>query len=308
MTAVSEILRDAARRLAAAGVESGRLDARLLLGAVLGRAVWPHESMALADDDRTRFEALLARRLDREPVSRILGRRAFWTLDLLLGPDTLDPRPDSETLIEAAVAAFADRPPPRRILDLGTGTGCLLLAALSEFPEAHGLGVDRAPGAIEVAAENARRCGLAARSEFRSNDWSDLPPDRADLVLSNPPYIRDIDVALLEPEVALFDPHGALAAGQDGLDAYRSLFRVLPRLVAPQGVVVLELGQGQRQIVSVLAETAGFTVWHARSDLAGVERALVLKWNDTGDHCLNTNDFGLEQAEIQSTVNKYRRP
>lgn len=294
MTTVAELLRDASRRLAAVGVDNGRLDARLLLGAVVGRQVWPHESAPVEAEAVARFEALLARRLAREPVSRILGRRGFWTLDLLVGPDTLDPRPDTETLIEAAVAAFAERPPPRRILDLGTGTGCLLLAALSEFPDAAGLGVDRLPGAVETARENARRTGLQARAAFRETGWDDLPQDRADLILSNPPYIEDALIDRLEPEVARFDPREALAAGADGLDAYRSLFRVLPRLLEAQGIAVLELGAGQRQVVTKLAGDAGFTVSGVHSDLAGIERALVLKWNDTGDHCLNTNDFSLE--------------
>ncbi|GHD55663.1 release factor glutamine methyltransferase [Thalassobaculum fulvum] len=302
--AVADILRDAARRLAAAGIDTARLDARLLLGEALGREVWPHESGPVGSDGRARFEALLARRLAREPVSRILGRRAFWTLDLGVGPDTLDPRPDSETLIEAAVEAFAGRPGPRRILDLGTGTGCLLLAALSEFADAAGIGVDRLPGAVETARENARRTGLADRARFLAADWNALdadrldwgpaPPGRADLVLSNPPYIEDETVERLEPEVALFDPRGALAAGPDGLDAYRELFRILPHLIDPQGIVVLELGEHQRQIVSDLAAGANFTVRNVRRDLGGVERALVLKWNDTVDDCLNTNDFCLE--------------
>lgn len=288
------LLRDAARRLTGAGVDSARLDARLLLGAVLGRAVWPHESAAVTDEAIAGFEALLARRLAREPVSRILGRRAFWTLDLLVGPDTLDPRPDSETLIEAAVAAFAGRPPPGRILDLGTGTGCLLLAALAEFPGATGLGVDRLAGAVATATENARRSGMAARAEFRTTPWDDLPRDRADLILSNPPYVAEAAIDCLAPEVALFDPRGALAAGPDGLDAYRGLFGVLPRLIADQGIAVLELGAGQRQVVTELACSAGFSVLDAYCDLGGVERALVLKWNDTVDDCLNTNDFCLE--------------
>ena len=292
--AIDAVLRAAARRLAGAGIDTGRLDARLLLGAALGREVWPHESAPVPADALERFEGLLARRLAREPVSRILGRRAFWTLDLRVGPDTLDPRPDSETLVEAAVAAFADRAPPRRVLDLGTGTGCLLLAVLTEFPRAVGLGVDRLPGAVETARENARLAGLQDRAGFLAADWDEMPRDAADLILSNPPYIVDSAIAELEPEVARFDPRGALAAGPDGLDAYRSLFGVLPRLLAPQGIVVLELGADQRQVVSALAEGAGFTVWHARRDLGGVERALVLKWNDTVDDCLNTNDFCLE--------------
>ena len=294
MTTISELLRDAARRLAAAGVESGRLDARLLLGAAMGREVWPHESAPVASEAVARFEELLARRLAREPVSRILGRRAFWTLDLTVTPDTLDPRPDSETLVEAAVAAFAGREPPRRILDLGTGTGCLLLAALTEFPAATGTGVDRSVGAAESARQNARRNGLEARAEFLTIDWDDMPQGRWDLILSNPPYIQEATVDRLAPEVALYEPRGALVAGPDGLDAYRGLFRVLPRLTAKCGIVILELGAGQRVAVERIAGEAGFTAEEARQDFGGVDRALVLKWNDTGDDCPNTQCFCLE--------------
>src|SRR5690606_23362434 len=181
-------------RLAAAGDDSPRLDARLLLGAALGREVWPHDAGPVDDAAADAFETLLARRLAREPVSRILGRRAFWTLDLQVGPDTLDPRPDSETLIEAAIAAFAGGPPPRRILDLGTGTGCLLLAALSEFPDAVGIGVDRSPGAVDTARVNARRNGLENRARFEALDWDDMPQGEVDLILSNPPYISEADI------------------------------------------------------------------------------------------------------------------
>lgn len=294
MTAVDALLRDAARRLAAAGVDSPRLDARLLLGEALGRQVWPHDSGTADADAVARFEALLARRLAREPVSRILGRRGFWTLDLAITPDTLDPRPDSEALIEAALAAFAGHAPPRRILDLGTGTGCLLLAALAEFPEATGVGVDRSAGAVATARENARRNTLENRARFEALDWDDMPQGEADLILSNPPYIAEAEIARLEPEVARFDPPGALAGGSDGLDAYRSLVRVLRRLLAAKGVAVLELGIGQRSTVTLLARAAGFRVIGVHQDLAGVERALVLKWNDTGDDCPDTNDFCLE--------------
>jgi len=288
VTVISELLRDAARRLGEAGVDTGRLDARLLLGAALGREVWPHESAAVAPDSLGRFEALLSRRLAREPVSRILGRRAFWTLDLEVTADTLDPRGDSEALIEAAVTAFAGAEPPRRILDLGTGTGCLLLAALSEFPTASGLGIDRSAGAVDTALRNARLNGLEDRAEFRTLDWDDMPQGEWDLILSNPPYIPTSVVPGLQPEVARFDPREALVAGSDGLDAYRALMRNIPRLLAPRTTVIIELGAGQREAVEALARAAGLTGWEARKDLGGIDRALVLKWNDTGDHPLDT--------------------
>jgi len=289
VTTIADLLREAAQRLAAAGIDNARLDARLLLGEAVGREVWPHESAPVGPESIGRFESLLGRRMAREPVSRILGRRAFWTLDLLISPDTLDPRADSEALIEAAITAFAGRPGPRRILDLGTGTGCLLLAALQAFPGAIGLGIDRSAGAVEIARANAVRHGLEARASFAVLDWDDMSQDAADLVLSNPPYVEEATIDALEPEVARYDPRSALSGGRDGLDAYRGIVRILPRIMAVEGFAVLELGAGQRRSVVRLAEIAGFTTICTHRDLGGVERALVLKRNDTLDERGNTN-------------------
>ena len=282
MTGIRDALKVAATELSRAGIEGGRLDARLLLGHVLGRAVWPHEEAPLDDEALARFRSLVARRIAREPVSKIIGRRAFWTLDLAVTADTLDPRPDSETLIEAALEAFRDRNPPRRVLDLGTGTGCLLLAALSEFPEATGLGIDRSPAAAEVARRNAETTGLAGRTEIRCQDWDGLADDgRFDLILSNPPYIAESEVAVLAEEVRDHDPIGALAAGADGLDAYRALAPVLSRTLAKEGVAILELGIGQGDAVAAIMADAGLAETGRKADLAGIDRTLVLKWNDT---------------------------
>ncbi|WPZ36311.1 peptide chain release factor N(5)-glutamine methyltransferase [Thalassobaculum sp. OXR-137] len=282
MTGIRDALKTAAADLARAGIEGGRLDARLLLGHVLGRAVWPHEDAPLDDAALARFRMLVDRRLAREPVSKIVGRRAFWTLDLAVTADTLDPRPDSETLIESALAAFADRDPPRRILDLGTGTGCLLLAALSEFPQATGLGIDRSGPAAAVARRNAEETGLADRAEIRCQDWSELASDeRFDLVLSNPPYIAEAEIPTLEEDVRLHDPLGALVAGADGLEAYRALAPILARVLAPDGVAILELGIGQGDAVAALMASVGLLEVDRKADLAGIPRSLVLKWNDT---------------------------
>jgi|OM-RGC.v1.007438395 release factor glutamine methyltransferase len=294
VTSVADLLRDASIRLRASGVESARIDARLLLGEAMQREIWPHESGPVTPAQLACFEDLLARRLTREPVSRILGRRAFWTLDLIVGPDTLDPRPDTETLIEAAIAAFADREPPNRIIDLGTGTGCLLLAALSAFPAATGLGIDKSKGAVEIARTNAVRNELSARAEFQTIDWDELPQDRGDLILSNPPYIEEATLSALAPEVVQFDPRDALSGGADGLEAYDSLAGVLPRLMAPQGIAILELGAGQRSAVETLMIGVGFAVQEVRKDLGNIERALVLKWNDTGDGGLDLRHLCLE--------------
>lgn len=287
MTTIRDVLKTAAEELSRAGIEGGRLDARLLLGHALGRPVWPHEEATPDLSALDRFAALLRRRLSREPVSKIIGRRAFWTLDLEVTADTLDPRPDSETLIEAAVTAFAGRDGPRRILDLGTGTGCLLLAALSEFPAATGLGIERSAAAAEVARRNAAAAGMAERAEIRCQDWSE--GDLAsgfDLILSNPPYIAEHEIERLAPEVRAHDPLAALVAGPDGLDAYRALVPVLRRALVPDGIAILELGAGQADAVSaILSDSAGggpTLVEVARKrDLGGVYRALVLEWNDT---------------------------
>jgi release factor glutamine methyltransferase len=228
-----------------------------------------------APADIARLEPLVARREAREPLALIVGHREFWSLQFAVSPATLIPRPESETLIEAAVAAFAARPPPRRVLDLGTGTGCLLLAALSEFPAAFGVGVDRATEAAALAARNAAALDLADRALFVCGDWADALVARFDLVLCNPPYIRTADLADLMPEVARYEPRTALDGGTDGFAAWRRLLPALPRLLNPQGVAVLELGAGQAKIAIGLARQAGFAA-DARPDLAGIPRALVL--------------------------------
>ncbi len=282
MTTVREALKAASRDLTAAGVDTARLDARLLLGHALGREVWPHEESPIDAASADKFQALVARRERREPVSRIIGRRGFWTLDLAVGPGTLDPRPDSETLIEALAPAFAGRAAPRRVLDLGTGTGCLLLAALVEFPIASGLGIDRSGDAIAVARDNAVSTGLAARVRLEEMDWSDLSDvETFDLVLSNPPYITEAEIPALAPEVREHDPLTALAAGPDGLDAYRALAGVIPRVLSRNGVAVLELGAGQSDAVERIMAAAGLRAMARRQDLGGIDRALVLEWNDT---------------------------
>ncbi|MDE2007906.1 MAG: peptide chain release factor N(5)-glutamine methyltransferase [Rhodospirillales bacterium] len=262
--------------LAEAGVDSPRLDARLLLAHALGLA----PSALLADLDAPAaapgYGGLIARRAAREPLALILGHREFWSLDLLVSPASLIPRPESETLIEAALAAFAGAAPPARILDLGTGTGALLLAALVEFPAAFGIGLDRAPEAAALARRNAARLGLGLRAAFLAGEWGEALAGGFDLVLANPPYIPRAEIAALMPEVARFEPAGALDGGPDGLDAYRAILGGLGALLTARGVAVLELGQGQEAAVAMLAAARGFA-GTARRDLAGIPRALVLR-------------------------------
>ncbi len=271
-------LRRGAARLAQSGVESSAREARLLMAHLLGEP-----STALLDParpiDAVAFDALLARRAAREPMAMITGRQGFWTLELAVSAATLIPRADSETLIEAALAAFPDRLMVRSVLDLGTGTGCLLLAALAEFPAARGLGIDISADAARLAAGNARANGLP-QAMFAVGSWADPLAGTFDLVLSNPPYIESAVVPALMPEVARYEPRRALDGGADGLDAYRAILSMLPRLLAPGGVAVLEIGARQADAVAALARAAGFAQPAVRRDLAGHARAVVLHGGD----------------------------
>ena len=280
---MSSALAEAANRLAGAGVESARLDAELLMAHALGL---PREEVFLAPDrqleagEMDAFEALVSRRAAREPVARIIGTREFWSLEFALNPATLVPRPDSETLVTAVLqecAAHDSR--PLRILDLGTGSGCLLLALLSEMPGAAGIGVDCDPEAVVAARENARRLGLRQRAEFREGDWfgaldaGDWSP-RFDVILSNPPYIESAEIAGLAPEVAAFEPRAALDGGADGLRAYRQIAARACDYLTPDGLVFLELGAGQEKEVSKILEDHGLGVHGHYKDLAGVPRVI----------------------------------
>ena len=272
---IDEALRDGAARLHASGIDNPRLEARLLLAYALRTTQETVLRDRDAEIDPTGYHSLLARRVAREPLAHILGRREFWSLDLLVSPDTLVPRPETETLIEAALAAFAGQPPPRQVLDLGTGSGCLLLAALSEFPASFGFGIDRSEAALALARRNAARLGLGDRAAFLCGDWGAALAGRFDLVLSNPPYIPSLEIDGLMPEVACCEPRLALDGGPDGLVAYRCLIPELDRLLTDRGVAVLEVGEGQADAVAALGREAGFTV-ATRRDLTEITRAIVL--------------------------------
>jgi release factor glutamine methyltransferase len=268
---VREALNAAAGRLAAVS-DTARLDAELLMAHALGaerEALLLHR---LDDEAPAGFRLLVDRRLAYEPVAYITGRRAFWTIELEVGPGVLIPRPDSETLIEAAVAHFGKRG-PATILDLGTGPGTLLLAALDQWPEAIGTGVDNSEAALVYARRNAGRLGLAGRARIVSGDWGWGLSERYDLILSNPPYIGLGEE--LPPEVADYEPFAALHAGISGLDAYRSLAQILPHVLATGGIACLEIGAGQEKDVSRLFAMQGFTI-ESRRDLRGIARCLVL--------------------------------
>ncbi|ALG71962.1 SAM-dependent methyltransferase [Azospirillum thiophilum] len=264
-------------RLRDAGIDTPELDARYLLEHALTLTRTDFVTKAeqiIPDDAAARALALVERRAAREPVGRILGHREFWTIDLALNPDTLEPRPDTETVVEAVLAAIPDRKAPLRLLDLGTGTGCILLALLSELPNAGGLGIDLSPLAVEAAAGNAARNGLAGRVRFQTGDWATGIADRFDIVVSNPPYIPSADIAALEPEVRDHDPLRALDGGPDGLEPYRIIAAELPRLLVPGGLAAFEVGQGQAEQVAALVEAQGLAETAILCDLGGIKRCV----------------------------------
>jgi len=277
VTTLRALRRAAEARLAAAGVDTPDLDARLLVQHALNltrEQLLFNADAPVTPEQATALHALVERRAAREPVSRILGERAFWSLELSLNADTLDPRPDTETIVEAALDAVPDRTAPLRVLDLGTGTGCILLALLAELPNASGLGIDLSPGAVEAATANAARNALGDRARFRTGDWGGGLAERFDLVVSNPPYIPSRDIASLDPEVREHDPLRALDGGPDGLDAYRAIAAQLPGLLKPGGTTALEVGIGQAADVAALLEASGLAVTGIFRDLGGVERCV----------------------------------
>ena len=274
---IRDLLHDAADRLGGAGVEGGRLDARILLARAMKIS---REQLIVADrrpsaEEAAEFQAMIDRRAVREPLAYITGHKEFWSLDFQVGPGVLIPRPDTETLIEAALALFPDRMAPLTIADLGTGSGALLIAALKEFPEARGFGFERSPDALRYARSNLETHGLGSRAEILAADWSAAPEAGFDLILSNPPYIPASEIDALDPEVRLHEPRAALDGGADGLDSYRSLARILPRLLRPGGTALLELGQGQFAAAEPLFQD--LQTHPPVPDLAGILRVLVLK-------------------------------
>jgi release factor glutamine methyltransferase len=276
---VASSLAEACGLLAAAAIEEPRREARLLLAAALAvdtAIVLSHPERVLGQSEHARFARLLARRLAREPIARVLGRREFWSLDFALAPETLVPRPDSETVVEAALANISSRSAALRLLDLGTGTGCLLLALLSELPASTGIGIDLVPNAAVMARRNAAALGLAGRSRFIAGSWGAAITGFFDVIVANPPYIETEAIADLAPEVAQYDPRIALDGGADGLDSYRALAPDLARLLSKTAIAVVELGAGQAEPVAAVMRQSELVVEQICRDLAGIERCLVL--------------------------------
>lgn len=276
----ADSLKRAILGLQAAKIESASLDARLLLQEALGAS---REQLLLRMEQplpavaAKRFEAFIARRAVREPVAKIIGRKEFWGMEFEVTHDTLDPRPDSETLIEAVLAALKDRQKSYEILDLGTGTGCLSLALLKELPNAKVKAVDCSEAALSVAKINARNLGLEQKIQFTYSRWFENVDGLFDIMVSNPPYIPTADIERLTPEVAAYDPHVALDGGIDGLSAYRELLKEAPNKLAAKGILAVEIGMGQHVAVAQIASSAGLGQAEMFKDLAGITRCLLWK-------------------------------
>ena len=272
--------RELAEKLSQAGIDSAEADARLLMAHALGidRAeLIANGERALEPDEIEAIDALAARRLKHEPVARIFGRKEFWSLNLHVSPAVLVPRPETETVVEAAldiVVGDALQMEKLRVLDIGTGSGALLLALLSELPNAAGIGTDISAAALEVARANAESNDLVGRCTFVACDIAAGLQGPFDLIVANPPYVKRGDIASLAPEVRNYDPALALDGGADGLDGYRAIAAGARRLLAPGGRLIVELGAGQETAVRALFTKAGFTVAAAHNDLAGIPRAL----------------------------------
>jgi release factor glutamine methyltransferase len=266
-------LEDATRLLAAAGIETPRAEARLLLAHVLGVSRDTTLTATPTPDQGAALAALVTRRAAHEPFAYIVGRKEFWSLDFNVGPGVLIPRSDTETLIEEALRLVADKSAPLRLADLGCGSGALLVAALREFPNAKGIGFESSPEAFKFARENAATL-IGPRAEIRAADWHSADGG-FDLIFSNPPYIPTADIESLAPEVCRHEPHAALDGGPDGLDAYRGLAELLPHILKPGGHAVLEIGIGQASAIELLFRK--LEILRVAPDLAGIPRCLVLR-------------------------------
>jgi release factor glutamine methyltransferase len=266
--------------LTGAGLDEPRRRARRLVAAALRLSeaeVFARPERLLSAEERGRVEAVARRVAAREPLSRVLGRREFWGLDFALSPDTLDPRPDSETVVEAVLARLPDRARAYRFLDFGTGSGCLLLALLSEYPAASGVGIDIAFGAARTARLSAERFGMRQRACFMVGDWGAAVDGAFDAVVANPPYIATADLPRLMPEVRDHDPRRALDGGADGLAAYRAISLELPRLIVPGGLFAAEIGAGQAGAAAKIIAAGGLAIEGITPDVAGIPRVLVAR-------------------------------
>jgi release factor glutamine methyltransferase len=281
---LGSILAEAAAALSAAGFDDPRRRARRLVAASLDLSpteLLSHPELTLERLAVERLRDSVTRMVGGEPLSRVLGWREFWGLRFALSADTLDPRPESETLVEAVLRRIADRSAPLCFLDLGTGTGCLLLALLSEFPAAIGIGVDIAAGAVMTARENAAELGFAVRARFVVGDWSSAVSGRFTAIVANPPYIADAALAGLAAEVSRYDPKRAVDGGEEGLAAYRSISKAVPALLASGGIFAGEIGAGQAPAIAAILTAGGLLIDGIERDLAGIERCIVARLDES---------------------------
>jgi release factor glutamine methyltransferase len=279
-TARSEALASLEKTFKIAGIENPAREARVSLCAASGISpvaliVEPREPLGSA---AWKVQEVAKRRATGEPLSRVVGKREFWGLSFAITPHVLDPRPETETIVEAALSIFSDRRQDQlRVLDLGVGSGALLCALLTEFGAARGIGVDISPDAADVAQGNLQACGLSLRAEIRVGDWTSGLDGRFDLIVSNPPYIPTADLGGLPREVRDFDPWLALDGGIDGLAAYRRILTESRRILAPRGWLLVELGMGQATDVTAIANQCGFTDVRSYQDLAGADRVVAVR-------------------------------
>lgn len=279
-TLAKDALRWAVLRLQQERIESASLDGRILLEYVLSvsrEQLLFSLDLPITSEQYARLKVLVEKRSKRQPIAQLIGKREFWGMNFVVSEDTLDPRPDSETLIEYVLEHIPNRADALRVLDLGTGTGCLLLALLSELPAASGVGVDYCENALLIAKENAMALGLSGRTQFARGDWCQQVEGKFDIILANPPYIPTGVIPTLDPEVSEFEPILALDGGADGFSCYRKIMKDVPALMATNGFVAFELGMGQQGGLEEIAVENGLEAVGVKHDLIGIARCIIFQ-------------------------------
>ncbi|MDB2415008.1 peptide chain release factor N(5)-glutamine methyltransferase [Rickettsiales bacterium] len=279
MSNIGQVLKSAKELLNKASITSYAIDAELILMHVLDisrERIIGYPETEISDDKKNEFEEMLRRRINREPISHIIGKREFWGMEFKVTNKTLDPRPDSETIIEAVLDNIKDRNKDLKILDLGTGTGCLLLSVLSEYKNAQGVGIDISYDAIKVANYNSIKLGLAKRVGFVVGMWAEAIDCNFDVIISNPPYIRCNDIEHLQAEVSKYEPISALDGGEDGFSCYRQIAPYIRKMLNPAGIAVIEHGIGQESEITKILVNSGFESVNYRSDLSGISRCIIV--------------------------------